>query len=88
MKDKIQAGIKKLDGATSKSFAGSSEGTRVNILKTMEKSDFFQTVYGETVNGLYGNPEIWKMMGYEGSSVEQGGYIERGFDDISWLAKS
>jgi hypothetical protein len=88
MKDKIQAGIKRLDGATSKSFAASSEGTRVNILKTMEKSDFFQTVYGETVNGLYGNPEIWKMMGYEGPSAEHGGYIERGFDDISWLPKS
>jgi hypothetical protein len=27
------------------------------------------------------------MFGYEGSSVEKGGYLGRGFDDIAWLPK-
>ena len=59
----------------------------MSVLKSMEKTDFFQFMYGETINGLYGNPEIWKIFGYEGSSVEYGGYLGRGFDDIAWLPK-
>ena len=69
------------------SFAQLTEKNRVRILKTVEKSPFFGFMYGETLGGLYGNPEIWKIFGYEGSSVEHGGYLERGFDDISWLPK-
>lgn len=86
-RDMIRAGIARLNAATGKPFADLPEQARVNILKTMEKSDFFQLVYGETINGLYGNPAIWAMFGYEGSSVEKGGYIARGFDDITWLPK-
>jgi hypothetical protein len=86
-RDMIAAGIQRLDRATGKPFAEQSEQARENILKTMEKSDFFQTVYGETLNGVYGNHAVWDMFGYEGSSVEKGGYLTRGFDDITWLPK-
>lgn len=68
-------------------FSQLGEKARVRILKTVEKTPFFGLMYGETLGGLYGNPEIWKIFGYEGSSVEHGGYIKRGFDDISWLPK-
>ena len=37
------------------------------------------------VTGLYNQKEIWPIFGYEGESFSQGGYIERGFDDIDWL---
>ena len=38
-----------------------------------------------TIEHLYRNREVWQLVGYEGSSVEYGGYIDRGFDDIDWL---
>jgi hypothetical protein len=79
----VRDGIGKLN--VGQSFADASEDARTDMLKSMESSDFFALAYGETLNNLYGNPEIWKMFGYEGSSVELGGYIERGFDDINWL---
>lgn len=69
------------------SFDQLIEKNRVRILKTIEKSPFFGFMYGETLGGLYGNPEIWKIFGFEGSSVEHGGYLERGFNDITWLPK-
>jgi hypothetical protein len=31
---------------------------------------------------------VWPLFGYEGSSLEYGGYLERGFDDIGWLPKA
>ena len=49
-------------------------------------SDFFSTVRTATINNLYTNPLVYRFFGFEGSSVEHGGYIERGFDDIGWLS--
>jgi hypothetical protein len=85
--DMVKQAVGKLDEGMGKPFADGSEIARTNLLKTMEQSEFFALAHGETLNNLYGNPRIWKMFGYEGSSVEYGGYIERGFDDIKWLPK-
>ena len=37
------------------------------------------------VTGFYDNKAVWPLFGYEGSSWEKGGYLNRGFDDIDWL---
>lgn len=88
VRNTVREGVAKLNSALGGSFAKASESARVNALKTEEKSEFFQLAYGETLTNFYGNHAIWKMFGYEGSSVEQGGYLDRGFDDIDWLPKS
>ncbi len=46
---------------------------------------FFQKIRGGLVGGIYGNADVWPLLGYEGASADQGGYINRGFDDIDWL---
>jgi hypothetical protein len=51
----------------------------------MEAEPFFQKVRGGLVTGIYNNPEVWPLFGYEGESFSKGGYINRGFDDIEWL---
>jgi hypothetical protein len=61
------------------------EDNRVAILKQVEDSGFFQTVRGGLVTGLYNQKAVWPIFGYEGESYSQGGYINRGFDDINWL---
>ena len=61
------------------------EVQRVAILRGMEKSPFFQRVRGSLITGLYNNPDVWPLFGYEGESASKGGYINRGFDDIDWL---
>ena len=61
------------------------EEERVAILRNMEKSPFFQAVRGGLITGIYNNPEVWPLFGYEGESASKGGYINRGFDDIDWL---
>jgi hypothetical protein len=88
-KSMVQDGIKMLDSYAGK-FSAQSEASRTSFLQSVEKSraGFFGMVYGETVGGLYGNQDIWKIIGFEGSAVEKGGYINRGFNDINWLPKS
>ncbi len=86
----IEAGIAALDAAAQgKGFASyldvGWERDRVDILRGMEGSAFFQQIRGGLVTGLYNQKAVWPIFGYEGSSFELGGYIDRGFDDINWL---
>ncbi|HET6160724.1 MAG TPA: Twin-arginine translocation pathway signal [Dongiaceae bacterium] len=68
-----------------KKFDTLDEAGQVGVLKEIESSKPFQTVRGECITGIYNNPDVWKVLGYEGSSAELGGYINRGFSDIDWL---
>lgn len=61
------------------------ERDRVDILRGMEQSAFFQQIRGGLVTGLYNQKALWPLFGYEGESFSQGGYLDRGFDDIAWL---
>lgn len=86
----IEAGIAALNAAAQgKGYASylamGWERDRVDILRAMEDSPFFQQIRGGLVTGLYNQKAVWPIFGYEGESFSQGGYIDRGFDDINWL---
>lgn len=61
------------------------ESDRVALLRSIEGDGFFQTMRGGLVVSLYNQPAVWSLLGYEGSSFEKGGYLDRGFDDVNWL---
>ncbi len=86
----IEAGIAGLNAAAQGKGFGSYldtgwERDRVDILRGMEDSAFFQKIRGGLVTGLYNQKAVWPLFGYEGESFSHGGYIERGFDDINWI---
>src|SRR5262245_17684110 len=81
-------GVARLDAARGIRWVELSNGARSAVLKTVEGSEFFSTMRTATINNLYGNPLVCRFFGFEGSSVEHGGYINRGFDDIGWLPNS
>jgi hypothetical protein len=89
--EKLENGVKDLgqiiaaDRTYNVAFKDQSSGLQLKNLKRIDGSDFFETVKGATMAGLYGNPRVAAFFGWEGSSVEHGGYINRGFDDIGWL---
>lgn len=86
----VEAGVAALDAAArgkghADYLSAAWEKDRVAILHGMEESGFFQTVRGGLVTGLYNQKAVWPIFGYEGESFSEGGYIDRGFDDIAWL---
>ncbi len=86
----VEAGIAALDGAAQGRGQASYldtlwERDRVDVLRGMERSGFFQTIRAGLVTGLYNQPAVWPLFGYEGESFSKGGYLARGFDDIAWL---
>ena len=66
-------------------FSVLDEAEREQALGKLEGGPFFSLVYTATINGLYLNEELWALFGYEGSSLEHGGYLHRGFDEVDWL---
>jgi hypothetical protein len=66
-------------------FAAASESERVESLKKMESSPFFQTTRVKTLQLLYANPIAYAYFGYEGEAFSKGGYLFRGFNDLRWL---
>ena len=66
-------------------FEKMSKSEALAYVKSMEGSPLFSLVHGTTVTGLYTDSEVHQLLGYEGSSFEKGGYIDRGFNDLNWL---
>ncbi|PIV75699.1 MAG: hypothetical protein COW55_04480 [Rhodobacteraceae bacterium CG17_big_fil_post_rev_8_21_14_2_50_65_11] len=58
---------------------------REGILRKFQNEGFFQGVRWTAYFGIYNNKEVWPLFGYQGSSVEQGGYLDRGFSDITFV---
>ena len=85
----LRDGVASLDAGSHGKWLDLSDGDKLQALKGMETTPFFQTVRGTIVGtpGLYNQPVVWKQFGYEGSSWQFGGYLNRGFNDISWLPK-
>jgi hypothetical protein len=85
----LQDGVASLDRAAQGKWLDTSDEVRLQTLKGMEGTPFFQTVRGALIgaDGPYNLPDVWKKFGYQGSSWQFGGYLSRGFDDIAWLPK-
>ncbi len=66
-------------------FAGSPESERVEALKKIESSAFFQTMRLKTLQVLYSSSIAYAYFGYEGEAFSKGGYLFRGFNDLHWL---
>jgi hypothetical protein len=60
------------------------EAQRVGLLRA-NTNPMFEKIRSGLVVSLYNQPEVWPIFGYEGESFSKGGYIHRGFDDITWI---
>ncbi|MCY4243828.1 MAG: hypothetical protein OXU31_00500 [Gammaproteobacteria bacterium] len=81
----LDRGIARLDAVYSRPFMELDEESRLLAMQRVHKSEFFGSVRGHAIVGLYNIPGIWKYFGYPGPSFSQGGYLNRGLDDIFWL---
>jgi hypothetical protein len=76
----IEEGVAALAGFTER-----SDIERVQALREIEGSEFFELVRSTAVVEIYSDPRTWAAFGYEGPSFDKGGYLNRGFDDLDWL---
>jgi hypothetical protein len=77
--------IKEGVAALGAGFAADSESERVEALKEIESTAFFQTMRLKTLQVLYSSSIAYAYFGYEGEAFSKGGYLFRGFNDLRWL---
>jgi len=71
--------------SSGKGFADLDEEAALGLLRKIADAEFFRFIRSVAVVTLYDDPEVHQLLGYEGPSFEQGGYLHRGFDDLAWL---
>ncbi len=81
----FQAAIKALDEAAGGSFVKAPAAKKLQVVKAIEGTPFFNAVRGQCITSLYDNDMAYAVFGYPGSAWEKGGYITRGFQDLKWL---
>ena len=81
----VADGVADLDGRGSQPFTQRSAEQQLEDAKAIAGSDFFELVRSTAVVEIYSDPQTWKLLGYEGPAFAQGGYIDRGFNDLDWL---
>ena len=81
----LRIGMQELNRLAGGKFVDADDRVKLEAVTAMEKSDFFGTVRGKCVTSLYDNDMAYAVFGYPGASWDKGGYITRGFQDLSWL---
>lgn len=82
---KLLQGVQTLNDLAGGAFAQLGLEDAGKVLLHVEKTDFFGFIRRSTVLEMYEDEEVWEVLGYEGPSFDQGGYLHRGFDDLDWL---
>lgn len=78
----LENGLKSLQ---TKGFQDMSDAEAQSLLREIADAEFFVHARGVAVVALYDDHEVWELLGYEGASFDQGGYLHRGFNDLDWL---
>ena len=81
----LDQGLRDLDVVGGRPFAELDGARALEALRGMSGTAFFEAVRAKTILTLYNDPEVWELLGWEGASYAQGGYLDRGFADLDWL---
>ena len=81
----ITKAIEQLNSQANGHWQDTPVSKQLHILSQSQTSEWFGYLRNRSIESLYRNPVVWKLVGYQGSSIEHGGYLNRGFDDIDWL---
>jgi len=74
-----------LDSALGKTWSTATEAEQLSALTALQSEAFIVGLREMVRFRLYDNAGLWEHINYPGSSIEHGGYVNRGFDDIDWL---
>ena len=81
---RIRAGLGQLSEAAGGDFSAADAERQLAAMQQLESTPFFSDMLNKTQFYFYNNKAVWPKFGYEGSSWEKGGYINRGFNDVTW----
>ena len=85
VKTLLSDGIKQLDTAANGDWLQLAASARLAEVTKLAHNPFFEKIRSTAVVSLYNNELAFAHFGYQGDSFSKGGYLERGFNDLTWL---
>jgi hypothetical protein len=85
LRGQLEQGFVALDAKAGRPFVELEQQQALDVLRAISDSVFFESIRAKTILTLYNDSEVWQLLGYEGASYAQGGYLDRGFGDLDWL---
>jgi hypothetical protein len=86
--EQLDQGLGKLDASHIAPFLTLPAVIQKSLVEQNIHLSFLAAALMRAPELLYRDPEVWAMIGYQGSSIQYGGYKNRGFDDIDWLPQA
>ena len=84
----LNAAAAALNAQQAGDFANLAPAAQITALRGVENEPFFAEIQAAVRSRLYNHPAVWEMLGYEGPSFEQGGYLNRGAGVVDWLPEN
>jgi hypothetical protein len=81
----LRSNIDELVGEQSGSWLTMSAQERAALVAQQAGTPFYSLARWATTETVMRDFRVWEMVGYQGSAIDKGGYLHRGFDDIDWL---
>jgi hypothetical protein len=78
----LQQGLTELEAVE---FVCLDDHARLEHLSQIAGTAFFETIRARATPCFYGDPEVWRLLGYQRPTVARDGYGGRGFDAPDWL---
>lgn len=83
--DLVNKGMASLNNFAGKPWIRLPAKQRVEAMEALADSPLIGMIRWTTSELVLRDKEVWDQLGYQGSAIEHGGYLHRGFDDIDWL---
>lgn len=84
-RDLVTDGIGRLDARAGGDWLALDDAAQNVHVHAVAGDPFFEKVRGTAVVSLYDNELAFAHFGYEGAAFNKGGYLGRGFNDLTWL---
>lgn len=81
----LDAAVSALNAVQAADWFDLEEEQQIAAMTKVQGEAFFAAIQDQVMGRFYGHPKVREFIKYPGSSVEFGGYVNRGFDDIDWL---
>lgn len=81
----VADGIRRIDAKGGRGWTKASAKRRHDLVAANIEDPYVQKVRARCLTSLYDNELAYTHFGYQGEAFSKGGYIFRGFNDLTWL---
>ena len=81
----VASGVQALDAKAGGNWLAAPPARQREVVAALIADPFVQKVRATCITTIYNNDMAFAHFGYEGESFAKGGYLHRGFNDLTWL---